>query len=135
MAETDTVRTVLKFVNEVNRHDLESITGMLADDHLFTDGLGQEFRGKAKMREGWAEYFRQFPDYHIGIKEWFQNGRVVGLFGVASGTYAVNGTLPAENRWKVPAAWRAVVRDGQLAQWQVFVDNEPVWKVMGAKRT
>jgi hypothetical protein len=28
--------------------------------------------------------------------------------------------------WKVPAAWRAVVRDGLIAEWQVYVDNEPL---------
>lgn len=134
MPETDTVRLALKFVNEINRHDLDSIAALLSDDHLFVDSLGQEVRGKEKMREGWATYFRMFPDYHIGIKEWFQNGRVVGMFGVASGTYALNGTLPAENRWKIPAAWRAVVRDTYVAQWQVFADNEPVLRIMGAKR-
>jgi hypothetical protein len=126
MPEGDTVRTALKFVNEINRHDLDSIAAMLADDHLFTDSLGQEVRGKERMREGWATYLVMFPDYHIGVKEWFQNGRVISLVGVASGTFAVNGNLPAENRWRIPAAWRVVVRDTQIA---------PVWKVMGVKRT
>jgi ketosteroid isomerase-like protein len=135
MTETDTVRTALKFVNEINRHDVESIVAMLADDHLFTDSVGQEVRGKERMREGWAAYFAMFPDYHIGIKEWFQNGRVVGLFGQASGTLAVNGSMPAENRWKMPAAWRATVRDNLIVQWQVFADNEPVRKVMAPARS
>jgi ketosteroid isomerase-like protein len=135
MPETDTVRTALKFVNEINRHDLESIVAMVSDDHLFIDSLGQELRGKLRVREGWSGYLALFPDYHIGIKEWFQNGRIVGMFGQASGTFAVNGNLPAENRWRIPAAWRVVVRDAQIAHWQVFADNEPVWKVMGVKRT
>ncbi|HTW39774.1 MAG TPA: nuclear transport factor 2 family protein [Thermoplasmata archaeon] len=135
MPEGDTVRTALKFVNEINRHDIDSILALIADDYLFTDSLGQEVRGKERAREGWAAYLALFPDYHIGIKEWFQNGRVVSLVGVASGTYAVRGTLPSENRWKTPAAWRVVVRDNQVVQWQVFADQEPVWKVMGVKRT
>ena len=134
MPETDTVRTALKFVNEVNRHDVESLVAMLSDDHLHVDGLGQEVRGREKLRELWAGYFRSFPDYHLAVKEWFQNGRVVGMFGTASGTFAVGTELPVENRWKVPAAWRAVVRDHQIAQWQVYVDSEPLWKLMGVKR-
>jgi ketosteroid isomerase-like protein len=135
IAESDTARVALKFVNEINRHDLESIVALLSEDHLFVDGLGQEVRGRDRVREGWRAYFETFPDYHIGVKEWFQNGRVVAMFGIASGTYAVGTDLPAENRWKIPSAWRAVVRDRQIAHWQVFADNEPVWKMMGVKRT
>jgi ketosteroid isomerase-like protein len=135
MPETDTVRTALKFVNEINRHDVDSVVAMLADDHLFTDSVGQEVRGHERLREAWTSYFAMFPDYHIGIKEWFQNGRVVALFGQASGTFSVNGTLPAENRWKMPAAWRAIVRDNRIVQWQVFADNEPVRRVLAPPRS
>lgn len=134
MPESEIVRTALKFVNEVNRHDLESLVALLSDDHLFVDSLGQEVRGKERLREAWAAYFRWFPDYHLAVREWFQNGRVVAMFGTASGTFAVGPDLPAQNRWKTPAAWRAVVREHQLAQWQVYADLEPVWKVMGVKR-
>jgi len=134
MPDTDTVRTALKFVNEINRHDIESLVALLSDDHLFVDGLGQELRGKEKLRETWRAYFRDFPDYHLAVKEWFQNGRVVGMFGTASGTWAVGSDLTVQNRWKIPAAWRAVVRDHQVVQWQVFADPEPVWKIMGIKR-
>ena len=134
MPDSETVRTALKFVNEVNRHDLDSIAALLTDDHLFVDGLGQEVRGKEKMCEAWRTYFATFPDYHLAVREWFQNGRVIGMFGTASGTFAVGADLPVQNRWRVPAAWRAVVRDHLVAHWQVYADNEPVWKVMGIKR-
>lgn len=134
MPESDTVHLALRFVNEINRHDLDSLSALLTDDHVFVDALGQEIRGKARTRDAWAEYFRLFPDYHCGVKEWFQNGRVVAMFGTASGTFAVGGELPAERRWRIPAAWRAVVRDHLIALWQVYADNEPVWKATGAKR-
>jgi ketosteroid isomerase-like protein len=134
MPESEIVRTALKFVNEINRHDLDSVVALLSDDHLFVDTLGQEVRGKEKSREAWAAYFRWFPDYHLAVREWFQNGRVVGMFGTASGTFAVGTDLPVQNRWKTPAAWRAVIREHQVAQWQVFADHEPIWKVMGVRR-
>ena len=35
-----------------------------------------------------------------------------------------------ENTWLLPAAWRAVVRDGRIAQWQVYCDTEPVAAIM-----
>lgn len=134
MPESDIARTALKFVNEINRHDVDSVVAMLSDDHLFVDGLGQELRGRDRLRDGWRAYFAAFPDYHIAVKEWFQNGRVVAMFGVASGTCAVGESLPAENRWTVPAAWRAVVRDHTIVHWQVYADNEPVRKRMSVPR-
>ncbi|HTZ61836.1 MAG TPA: nuclear transport factor 2 family protein [Thermoplasmata archaeon] len=134
MTESDIARTALKFVNEINRHDVDAIVAMLTDDHLFVDGLGVETRGRERLRETWQGYFAQFPDYHVGVKEWFQNGRIVAMFGTASGTFAVGGELAAERRWKLPAAFRVVVREHQIVHWQVFADNEPVWKVMGVRR-
>ncbi|HEY1939222.1 MAG TPA: nuclear transport factor 2 family protein [Candidatus Angelobacter sp.] len=39
-------------------------------------------------------------------------------------------TEKKENFWKTPAAWRAVVKDGKIAVWQVFADNEPIRAIM-----
>jgi SnoaL-like domain len=134
VVESDTARVALKFVNEINRHDVESLLALLTDDHLMIDAQGLEVRGRDRLRAAWTDCFRSFPDYHLGVKEWFQNGRVVGMFGTASGTLAVGTVLPAENRWRAPAAWRAVVRDHLIAQWQVYLDREPILKVAGARR-
>ena len=134
MAESETSRIALKFVNEINRHDVESVLAMIPEDHVMVDSLGQESRGKERARDSWSDCFRSFPDYHLGVREWFQNGRVVGMFGVASGTRAVGTELPVENRWRFPAAWRVVVRDHLIAHWQVYADYEPLWKALGVKR-
>ncbi|MGI0130223.1 MAG: nuclear transport factor 2 family protein [Thermoplasmata archaeon] len=134
MPDSDTARTALRFVNEVNRHDVDSVLGLLSDDHLLVDGLGQEVRGTERLRDTWSTCFRQFPDYHLAVREWFQNGRVVGMFGLASGTLAVGAELPVQNRWKIPSAWRAVVREHRLSRWEIYADNEPVWKLLGVRR-
>jgi hypothetical protein len=130
MPESETARLALRFVNEINRHDLDSIVALLSDDHVLVDSLGQELRGRERLREAWAALFRQFPDYHLGVKEWFQNGRVVAMFGTASGTLAAGAELPAANRWRAPAAWRAVVRDQQIVHWEVFSDEAPVRRLV-----
>jgi hypothetical protein len=38
-----------------------------------------------------------------------------------------------ENHWNAPAAWRAVVRDGLIAEWQVYADNQSARKIMGVQ--
>ncbi len=134
MPEPDVVRTVLRFVNEINRHDVAAMLALISDDHQFVDGLGHELRGRERLREAWTTYFQWFPDYRILIEDHLQMGIVVGLFGSASGTFSVEGELSPARRWKIPAAWKAVVREERVERWQVYADNEPVWKIVGPKR-
>jgi hypothetical protein len=67
----------------------------------------------------------------VSHEEVLGTGQIVLLTGSARGTCAAGGTLPKENSWQVPAAWKAVVRDGQIAQWHVYADNQPARKIMG----
>jgi hypothetical protein len=46
------------------------------------------------------------------------------MVGVAQGTYSADGTLREENRWKTPAAVRAMVENDLIAEWRVYADNE-----------
>lgn len=135
MPELDPDRLAIKYVNEINRHDLDAMSALMTPDFWFIDSLGQEVRGRERMIEAWKTYFEMFPDYRIIIRDHLVVGSVVALFGTASGTCAVDGNLPHGNRWSLPAAWRAVVRGGHLAEWQVYADNEPVRKILGLKRS
>jgi ketosteroid isomerase-like protein len=134
MPESDAVRTALRFVNEINRHDVAALLSLVSDDHVFVDALGQEVRGRERLREAWSGYFELFPDYRILIEDHMQAGVVVGLFGSASGTRAIDGALPPTGRWKIPAAWKVVVREGRVERWQVYDDTEPVRKLVGEVR-
>jgi uncharacterized protein (TIGR02246 family) len=126
-AGTDVVR---QWVQAINAHDAGGLAELMTEDHEFTDGLGARVVGRAAMVEGWVAYFSQVPDYLIEIEDQLVSGDVVGLFGWASGTCAVEGNLPAANRWRIPAAWRALARQGRIARWQVFCDNQPVYRIM-----
>jgi hypothetical protein len=70
------------------------------------------------------------PDYTISHTEIFANRDTVAVFGSAQGSFAKDGNLRKEDVWKTPAAWRAVVKDGKIALWQVFADNEPFRAIM-----
>ena len=84
------------------------------------------------MRAGWAEYFEQFPDYKIVLADMMQQGHIVGMFGAASGTFAVDGELRPENTWKVPGAWKAVTGGGFITAWHVYADNDPARRIIAA---
>jgi len=134
MSDGNPERAAIRFVNEINQHDVAAIGQMMAPDFRFTDSLGQEVHGAERMRAAWASYFAQFPDYQIVIREHLSSGQVVALFGTASGTLTEHGELPRSNHWSIPAAWRAVVQAGRIVDWQVYADNGPVQRLLDGKR-
>jgi len=131
MSNPEPVAVVLAFLEAINAHDVEKLYSLMSDEHTFVDGLGNKMSGKESMRKAWAGYFQLFPDYRVSHEEIFAQGEIVAAFGSAEGTYAAKGELRAENHWRVPAAWKAVVRHGLLTEWRVYTDNQPARKIMG----
>jgi hypothetical protein len=121
---------VLSFVEKINHHDAEGMFDLMSEDHLFVDSGGFQVIGRQKMKEAWMGYFQMFPDYFITVEWKIGQENTVGLFGTAQGTYSVNGKLIAENFWKIPAAWLALVEDNRMKEWRVFADLEPVRNIM-----
>ena len=126
----DPVGLTLTFVEWINLHDVDNLTALMSPDHRLVDGLGVTIQGGDDLRRAWAGYFEMFPDYRIELKDIIAAGETVGIFGTAHGTYARAGRLRAENGWSVPLACRARIRDGMVAEWQVYADNEPVRKII-----
>jgi len=124
------VETVLRFLNLINQRDVDKLAELMAEGHVFIDSLGQSVRGREKMRTAWRGYYAFCPDYLVSHEEIFHQGNVVAVFGSTGGTIAANGKLPPENRWRAPAAWRAVVENGLVKEWQVYADNKPVYDIM-----
>jgi ketosteroid isomerase-like protein len=133
MTQVDPERVAIRFVNEINRHDVAALTSLMSPDFRFVDTAGQEVRGAERMASGWTSYFALFPDYQIVIHAHLGVGEVIALFGTASGTLAEGAELPRRNHWSLPAAWRAVVRDGRVIEWQVYADNTPVQRLLDAR--
>lgn len=79
-------------------------------------------QGAVKLLSAWQGYFKMVPDYSISHSEIFADGNTVAIFGSAQGTFSKEGELRKENSWRTPAAWRAVVKDGKIALWQVYAD-------------
>jgi len=122
---------VLEFIDKINGGDVSALCSLMTEDHVFVDSLGNRVQGREKLRAGWNGYLSLFPDYRISHEEIFEDRDTVAVFGTASGTYAVNGKLPKENHWEIPAAWKAIVRNGLIAEWRVYCDNQPARKLLG----
>jgi uncharacterized protein (TIGR02246 family) len=118
------------FVRAINRQDAEALAALMTPEHRFTDSPGNVVKGHDKMRAGWAAYFRMVPDYSLAIDEFYTDGPLVVMLGVAEGTWSADGSLNNENRWKTPIAVRARVEEGLIAEWKVYADNEPIREKM-----
>jgi ketosteroid isomerase-like protein len=125
------VDTVLAFLENINSGDADRVAGMLTENHLFIDGLGQAVQGRETMRAGWLGYYRMCPDYRISHHAIFASVNQVAVFGEAGGTIASgDGQLRSENQWSTPAAWLVVVKDGLIREWRVYADNKPVYDIL-----
>jgi uncharacterized protein (TIGR02246 family) len=129
MSESE--RTVAQaFIRAINRQDVNAMAELMTEDHRFTDSLANVVEGREKMRAAWAAYFHMVPDYTVAVEETYGDGPVVVMLGVVGGTYAPNGELKPGNRWKTPAALRAVIEDGKVSEWKVYADNDPIRRLM-----
>jgi ketosteroid isomerase-like protein len=128
------VETVQHFLDAINQHDCKKLAELMTEDHVFIDSLGNTVRGREQMRVGWQGYFAFCPDYWVSHDEIFPNGHLVAVFGAAGGTVAKNGELPPENKWRVSAAWLAVVENGLVKEWRVYADNKPVYEIMAKSK-
>jgi hypothetical protein len=108
----DSERLVHEYVARINAHDASGIVALCTADHVLIDSLGSRLSGLARLEQGWRGYFASA----VGL---------VLACGLAAGTYAPSGAA-----WRIPAAWRAKVIDGRLAEWQVYADNKPVYEIL-----
>ena len=131
MGDADAVK---HFFQAINARDADHIARLLTADHEFIDSLGHAVRGHDAVRAAWRGYFALCPDYAVEVEEIIDGAECVFAVGSAGGTIAEGDKLPTANKWRIPAAWRAVVRDNLISRWQVYADNKPVHDILARRR-
>ncbi|GEM_PF-478677 len=131
----DDRETLLAFIRSINAHDVEGLGELMSEGHVFIDAHGNEVQGRKKMIAGWRGYFEWFPDYWIEVKEVFASETLEGaqtfaMFGLAGGSFKGNSGAS----WRLPAAWKAIVKDGRVVLWQVFADTKIPFEAIEGNR-
>lgn len=124
-----------QFVAAINAHDIERLASLMTAEHRFTDSLGTVTEGRDAMREGWTFYFSMVADYALEISHSFtakNGGAEIVLVGVVRGSSCPDGEKRPNSSWQTPVALRSRVRNGRIAEWQVYADNEPMREQMRA---
>jgi ketosteroid isomerase-like protein len=114
------------FVTAINRHDVQAVTALMAPGHIFIDSLGRRVEGAVSMEAGWRGYFAMCPDY------WIRTDNVMVEDGIVLAAGQAGGSID-NVAWQTPAAWKATIRDGTVAEWQVFADNKPVYEILSKR--
>ena len=127
MSQESAEAIVRAFVARINAHDSSGLLALCAPDHVFIDSLGTRLSGAPQLEQAWDKYFSFFPDYRIEVDTIVSAGPVVLMSGRASATFSGSGTS-----WRIPAAWRAVIANEHVAEWQVYADNKLVYEILGS---
>lgn len=103
-----------QFNTFISANDIDALSSLLTDDHVFIDTAGTQVSGKAAVLAAWSSFFSAFPGYRNQFTGFVERGREVCIEGHSS---------CSDPRLCGPALWRAVVRDGQIVEWRVFEDT------------
>ncbi len=123
------------FIDEINEGNIDGLTALMTDDHVFVDMADGRSQGRDKMRGNWEGYFKLFPDYQIDIFETHFAGNDIILVGMSTGSLSDFGREMLEKAGKKavngeefqgPAIWRAKIQRGLVAEWQVYRDTKQV---------
>jgi len=121
------VETLDQWIAAINDHDVKRIAELMTPDCVFVDSLGNRVGSAPTIEIGWRGYFAICPDYWIRIENSIAEGEMALISGEAGGT--IDGEI-----WRIPAAWKAVIRDGLMVEWHVFADNKPVYEILARRR-
>ena len=117
----DVVETTFRYVEHINRQDVERLTQGMTEDHRFVDSSGDEVVGRDPMTDGWIDYFRMCPDYIIHVSEFHQQGNRVFLMGQTTGSHL---DLPWREEFQDKVIWIADVKGDRISLWKILGDTE-----------
>jgi uncharacterized protein (TIGR02246 family) len=111
----------LKFVEKINSQDADGLSKLMTEDFIFVDYEGEAYEGREVMREGFAEYFRSYPEYRISVERVCVSGADVAFIAKTAGSH-VSPDLEKDET----LIFIAQVRDGLVAGWRIYTDLEYV---------
>lgn len=114
MREQEIADVAFRFVERINRRDLEGLLDLMTDDHALTVFGGHDVAGKSAQRDAWRGYFDLCPEYTIHLHEVHVRGDTAILVGSTTGSHL---RQPRLAEFRDPLIWTAKVRDGKVARW------------------
>ena len=121
---------VKAFVAAINSRQVEALSELMTDGHVFVDSDGTRLEGRERVTQAWSAFFAMVTDYRIIVGETLVRDDTVVILGRAEGGFRRDETPGEKHQWSVPAAWRAVVDGAHVALWQVYVNPEAMARTL-----
>lgn len=110
-----------RFVECINRLDIDGLAELMTKDHLFSDLAGDIELGKIKMLNAWRDYMSRFPEYMIHISEVFEVDDEIILVGRTTGSHL---QIPRREEFTGGTIiWVAKIRGDKVTEWQLYYDT------------
>ena len=115
MNSVDPKLTALQFNEFINKQDIEGLSSLMTEEHIFVDREGKGDKGKESMTKGWRGFFNMFPEYKNTFVRIQSQDDLVVIYG-----YAV---------WKKGTdrdyvIWTAKIENDLVAEWSIYKDTE-----------
>jgi hypothetical protein len=110
----DSRNIVMSFNDCITRGDIDGLSRLMTNDHVFIDSANNTISGKARCIEAWSVFFGAFPDY----RNHFERVMLAGSEAVIIG-YSVCSDI----RLAGPALWTAKIKGELIAEWRVYEDT------------
>ena len=114
MADHEVADLAFRFVECINRQDLDGLLDLMTEDHSLYVLGDHDVIGKENQREAWRGYFDLCPEYMIHVWEMHVRGQTAILVGSTTGSHL---KLPRLDEFRDPLIWTAKVRDGKVGEW------------------
>jgi ketosteroid isomerase-like protein len=112
---TRSARNIVTAFNDcITRRDIDGLSKLMTDDHVFIDAVNNRISGKARCIEAWNGFFDAFPDY----RNRFERVVMVGNEAVIIGH-----SVCSDVRLAGPALWTAKMEGELIAEWRVYEDT------------
>jgi predicted SnoaL-like aldol condensation-catalyzing enzyme len=115
------ISIALRFNEMINSRNLTGLSDLMTEDHTFIDISERVQEGKYSMIVGWAEFFREYPDYRNNFTRVTTSGNTVIMVGFSECSFE-----PLDG----PSIWTAEIRDDLVAEWRVYEDNQEVRRLL-----
>ncbi|MGE3690539.1 MAG: nuclear transport factor 2 family protein [Novosphingobium sp.] len=106
--------TVDDFNDSINSRDIERLSRLMSDDHIFIDMTDNRVVGKPACMAAWRGFFAAFPDYRNHFE---------AVTGSAELLVVTGRSTCSDSRLQGPALWTARVRDDVVVEWRVIEDT------------
>jgi uncharacterized protein (TIGR02246 family) len=121
MKETGSEEVALQFVEKINARDASGLSELMTEDFVFVDYEGEVYEGREMMKDGFAEYFENFPEYKIHVQKICVSGGDVAFVASTTGSH-----VPPELEVNETLVFIARFEGGLVAEWRIYTDLEDV---------